>query len=279
RGEAPGAPRPVPLPEEPRVSMLPLKLPSRFLPPVSLPAAGAAAVLLAVALVVADLATSVWINVGMLYGVPLVIGASARRGTFLGVLAASLAAAALGVYLLERGQIGADDQAAVFVNRGLAAVLVLCLAALLHLGIRAAEALDDQYQVLEKQNEELETINHELGQREEEIVRQNEELQSQTEELERQSEELRLTNEELADRGGSREQQLALPRALTADLGRQDIMQKICEALGGLADGHASAIVERQGDQLLIPCYHGFGPDGLESEALPFERSFTSLIL
>jgi PAS domain S-box-containing protein len=251
----------------------------RFLPPVSLPAAGAAALLLAVALVGADLATGVWADAAILYGLPLLVVASARSRPLLWGLTAFLTAATFLVWLWERNQVVADVAAVVLVNRVLAALDVLCIAVMLHLGIRAADSLDAQHRALEKQNEELETVNQELGQREEEIVRQNEELQSQTEELERQSEELRVTNEELANHERTLEQLLELSRALTAELGRKEVMQKICEALGVLADGWPSAIVERQGDQLVIPCYHGFGPDGLEAEAIPFDRSFTSLIL
>ena len=125
----------------------------------------------------------------------------------------------------------------------------------------------------------LEGLNLELGQREEEIVRQNEELQSQTEELERQTEELRVTNEELASWERRLEELLELSRSLTADTPRSEVFTKICESLSGLAETHATALLERDGDELKIRCHHGFGPDGLRSPSIPFPSSFSSRVM
>lgn len=125
----------------------------------------------------------------------------------------------------------------------------------------------------------LEGLNLELGQREEEIVRQNEELQSQTEELERQTEELRVTNEELASWERRLEELLELSRSLTADTPRGDVFTKICEALCALAETHATALLEREGDELKIRCHHGFGPDGLRSGTIPYSSSFSSRVM
>lgn len=125
----------------------------------------------------------------------------------------------------------------------------------------------------------LEGLNLELGQREEEIVRQNEELQSQTEELERQTEELRVTNEELASWERRLEELLELSRSLTADTPRGEVFTKICESLSTLAETHATAVLERDGDELKVRCHHGFGSDGLRSNTIPFSSSFSSRVM
>src|SRR6185369_3515994 len=134
-------------------------------------------------------------------------------------------------------------------------------------------------ETLVKSNQDLDAVNQELGQREEEIVRQNEELQSQTEELERQSEELRVVNEELATREKMLEQLLELSRTLTAELRQDEVLTKICEGLEVLTGGPASAIFERQGEEMVMLCWHGFGPGGPESKSLPFARSFGTLVM
>lgn len=123
--------------------------------------------------------------------------------------------------------------------------------------------------------------NAELAAREEEIARQNEELQSQTEELERQSEELRASNEELSRHERMLESLLRLSRTLTADMSRQETMDKICQTLGELVNGPhtAAAIKVRQGDDMVIVCHSGFGPDGPEVDRIPYSRAFAQLIL
>ncbi len=115
--------------------------------------------------------------------------------------------------------------------------------------------------------------------REEEIARQNEELRSQTEELERQGEELRVTNEELARREKMLEALLDLARSLRADLPRNETMSRICEGLGRLVGGGASAILQKKGNEVAVVCHHGFGPEGLAKDAIPYERSFARWIL
>ncbi len=134
---------------------------------------------------------------------------------------------------------------------------------------------------LNRRNIELETSNADLAAREEEIARQNEELQSQAEELERQSEELRVTNDELARRERTLEVLLTLSRSLTTDLTSGDTMSKICETLSLLVNSStaASAILEQKGNQVVVKCHHGFGPEGMENSSIPLESSFASLVL
>jgi PAS domain S-box-containing protein len=153
------------------------------------------------------------------------------------------------------------------------------IAALVQMWVQSLRELDRSRTSLERQNTELENVNDELRHREQETVRQSEELQSQTEELERQGEELRLTNDELSDRERMLEQLLELSRALTAELEPSEVHRKICEALGLLMDGQASAITERRGDELVLLCHHGFGAAGPALDKLPFAQSFSALIM
>ena len=133
---------------------------------------------------------------------------------------------------------------------------------------------------LERQNAQLEEANADLVAREEEIARQNEELQSQTEELERQSEELRVTNEELGHREKTLQALLTLSRALATQISREDMLSRICETLGDLVNGPdvASAVLEQDGDQVVVRCHYGFGPEGVDNDRFSFEKSFLSLV-
>lgn len=234
---------------------------------------------LALAVTVADVFTSGDVIIPFLFAVPLAFAAASRDARFLWLVTGVTIILTIGLNFWGRGVAHPDMVLAALVNRLLASISLVSIAGAFHLWMRAEQALEAQRLLREKQNEELETINAELSQREEEIVRQNEELQSQTEELERQSEELRVTNEELASREKMLEQMLELARSLTSELNRDEMLRKICEALGVLTEGLPSAILEKHDDVLTIPCHHAFGPDGLESESIPFSRSFTSLIM
>jgi PAS domain S-box-containing protein len=133
---------------------------------------------------------------------------------------------------------------------------------------------------LESRNAELSAIVNELASREEEIARQNEELQSQAEELERQAEELRVVNDDLATHGRTLESLLSLSRALTTDLDRHQTLDRICDTMGHLIDtaATASAILEIDGDQLVVRCHRGFDGGPREPD-LQTSRSFASLVL
>ena len=156
---------------------------------------------------------------------------------------------------------------------------LLIIAGVVHVWVRTLRELDRNRTSLERQNTELENMNDELRHREQETVRQSEELQSQTEELERQGEELRLTNEELSNRERMLEQLLELSRSLTAELEPADVHRKICEALGLLMDGQATAITERRGNDLVLLCHHGFGEAGPAQDRLAFAQTFSALIM
>jgi signal transduction histidine kinase len=130
-------------------------------------------------------------------------------------------------------------------------------------------------------NASLDASNQELANREEEIARQNEELQSQTEELERQTEELRVGNDELARREKTLENLLLLSRSLVVELGPSEMMDQICQSLAELISGPglATAILEQEGDEMVVLCHHGFGEAGIRSDRIPYRSSFASLII
>ena len=234
---------------------------------------------LTAAVLVADALSPANMQWQIAYGIPLVVIAWTRSLPTLWALAGALVALTfIGHYLGPPPDPSALTSISLF-NRGLSAGVILLVAGLVHFWMRSDRLAEDRRDALERQYDELEAVNRELGQREEEIVRQNEELRSTTEELERSSEELRVTNEELANREKMLEHLLELSRALTAELTREETLKRICEALGFLMNGFATGILEKHGDRLVMHCYHGFGPDGAESEEMPYEGSFTSLIL
>jgi PAS domain S-box-containing protein len=234
---------------------------------------------LTLVLAIVDLLTPGDVMLPITYAIPLVLGAAARSPRFLWGLTTLLVALTFGLYFAGQPVTHDDVQTIALANRGMTAGVLLLVAGLLHFGLVLGGAFEGQRLSLEEQNHELESMNEELGQREEEVVRQNEELQSQTEELERQSEELRVTNEELADREKMLEQLLELSRSLSTELSRNEVLQTICEALGGLTSGCTSAILVKDDDHLSIPCHHGFGPEGLASTTIGFDGSFSSLIM
>jgi signal transduction histidine kinase len=240
---------------------------------------GVLAAAVAVAVAVSDALTPADVITPALYVIALVLGAGTRDARFLGGLALVLAGLTLGCYWWGPAVTHAPAGPVALVNRGFTVLALGVVAGMLFLWLVTERHLESQRSILAKQNEQLEVVNQELSQREEKIVRQNGELQSQTEELERRSEELRLTNEDLATREQVLEHLLKLSRSLTVDFKRDELLKKICEALEVLTDGNPSAILEKQGDQLTLPCYHGFGPGGAAAEAIPIARSFTALVM
>jgi signal transduction histidine kinase len=172
-----------------------------------------------------------------------------------------------------------DPQA--IVHRSLATGSLLATALVCHAMITSRRRELLTRDALVRRQESLEASNTELATREEEITTQNEELQSQTEELERQSEELRVANEELSRRERTLEALLRLSRELTAEMSRDDVMQRVCEALAELINGPnvGTGIKMREGDQLRLICHQGFGRDGPASVLIPFGHSFARLVL
>ena len=241
--------------------------------------ASIAAVALAIVAVVLDAVAPAHYTLPVLYGVPLVLCVWVRRVWFLWVLTIGLLALTFAVPLWGSPSTLAEGRSVTLVNRSLAAFSTLLIAGIVHARVHVNRILAKQRTDLEKQNAALEAANLELSSREEEIVRQNEELQSQTEELERQSEELRVTNEELANREKTLEQLLELSRTLIGEFNREEMLTRICEALGVLTDGLRSAILERRDHELQITCHHNFGREGLQTDRIPHAHSFTSMIL
>ncbi|MFL5243029.1 MAG: ATP-binding protein [Gemmataceae bacterium] len=234
---------------------------------------------LALLLVLADALTPADYLIPILYAAPLVLSIWIDDARFVWGMAFGLTAVSLLLFVLGPAPSHPEAWQPALVNRVFAAFMLFVVAGFAYARSLSTGELEARRRALEQQNVALEAANQELSDREEEIVRQNEELQAQTEELERQSEELRITNEELASREKTLEQLLELSRTLTADLPRDEMLKRICEALEVLTDGMASAILQREGSDLLIPCHHGFGPEGLQSESLPYAQSFASLIM
>jgi signal transduction histidine kinase len=251
----------------------------RISPALSPRLAAVAAVGSTVAIAVLDLVTPFNFTVPTLYGLSLAFAAFTRRSGFLLSLTVAVGILTFLAYYFGRPVSVPGVESIALTNRGLSAAMLLTVAAALLSWINDERVVEAQRASLAEQNHELEAINDELGQREEEIVRQNEELQSQTEELERQGEELRVTNDELAAREKALEQLLELSRSLTAELSRSDMLNKICEALGALTPGLASAVCEKRGDTVHVICDHGFGPGGVAALDYPFPGSFTGLVI
>lgn len=174
---------------------------------------------------------------------------------------------------------GANVMLIILCNHLAAVFTGLFVGLLVHHGIRTHDWADGERLAGILKNTQLEELNHELEQHEEEIVRQNEELHSQTEELERQTEELRMTNEELASWEKRLEHLLELARSLTVDTTRSEVFTKICEALVVVAESHSTALLEREGDDLVLHCHHGFGPEGAQSTRIPFAASFSAKVM
>jgi signal transduction histidine kinase len=213
-------------------------------------------------------------NAAILYSAVLLLCWWHRSARFVWSAAAGAVALTVLVGVLEPTDLRA------LLHRAAAVVSILASAGLLHALFNSRREVERYEADLRRRNEALEASNQELAAREEEIARQNEELQSQTEELERQSEELRGANDELLRRERTLETLLALSRSLSADLKRSETMTRVCEALAQLVSPPAAAaILERERDQLVVRCHHGFGPGGLRDERIRLDQSFASLVL
>lgn len=236
-------------------------------------------VALFIGILVAEFFAPADLNLPICFGLSIALIAWSRNVALVWTIAILAVVAALLFAVFGPPAVNPQRWPAVLINRGLACFVTLAMAGVVHMRLAAERALRAQRGLLETQNAELEVVNAELSQREEEIVRQNEELQSQTEELERQSEELRVANEELAHWEKTLEQLLELSRALSADLDRGQVMDKICETLVLLSHGSPAAILERHDDELRIACHHGFGSGGPAAETIPLKSSFSALVM
>ena len=237
------------------------------------------------AVAAADLSTGARTNLAPLYAVTLVAHAWLRRRGLL--WAHGLAAAALVFVPFLVGPAPTHESLPyVLLNRTCTAVAVLILAPLISLLITTWWRAEGALEALDRSNRDLESANRELAAREEETARQNEELQSQAAELEQQSEELRAGNEELARHERTLRTLLDLSRSLTTELSRDETLRRVCGTLGQLVDlpGAGAAILEREGDDVVVRCHRGFGedgigPEGIRSERFPAERSFAALVM
>lgn len=216
------------------------------------------------------------------YGVPLLLFVWLRQWTLLWVTVAAFSVISFVKFfwVLPAGgaPIDRSEQLLYFLLIELDLVIV---AAAMHWLIDARGRIERRMRELRVGNLQLQAINRELAGREEEVARHNEKLHGQTEELERQTEELRVANEELARRERVTETLLSLSRSLTSDLSREGMMVRVCEVMAQLLGDAATAvaIVEQDGERLVLRCQQGFGPDGPSAGELPLEHSFTSLVL
>jgi len=243
-------------------------------------AASALAAAIALAAAVGDAIAPPEVNLAIAYVLVVAVAAwSCDPRVIWAFAAACIVLAFVGTWLgpLERHRL----LAYALLNRSLASMAILAAAGAGHSWIVARRNAVAAASSLVERNTALEATNVELSLREEEIARQNEELVSQSEELERQSEELRLANDELAVRERMLSQLLDLSRTLAKQVTSADVMATICEALTHLAaaGSGASAIFFRNGNRLDVRCHHAFGPDGPDIAEVPFEQSFTALVM
>jgi PAS domain S-box-containing protein len=234
-------------------------------------------VVISAGMILLDIFTPAHFNPAIVYAPALVMVALVRSRRLLwAAVILCIFLALVGIMLGPRPEPEVDSGTRFYLimNRALVILSLAATGVVAHLWIRSMN-------VREQHERELQQQNDELAAREEEIARQNEELQSQTEELERQSEELRLTNEELARRERALEALLDLSRSLTAGLSQNETMDRICGALSQLVNQQtvASAIVEREGDEVKVRCHYGFGRGGVEKERWPLNQSFSHLIM
>lgn len=139
-------------------------------------AAGSLAVVVAGLESMVDLATSVDLNVSILYSIPLVLAALARNRRLLWGLTLALVCSTVGVYWLQAVQGQAAASTPLLINRLLAASCLLLSASVLSAWMGALDKLVMRERAIEQKNETLEAMNHQLIAKELEIGKQNEEL-------------------------------------------------------------------------------------------------------
>jgi PAS domain S-box-containing protein len=229
----------------------------------------------AAGIVILDLATGPVLNLAIFKSAVLLVCAASRRRSYLWAMTLALLITTYGVSFYElRSVADADLRTTLLINRTFTAITLIIVAGILHAWINSDVAAQVAVRTLQAQNTEL-------ADREEEITRQNEELQSQTEELERQSEELRVANEELAHREHMLETLLDLSRSMHVGLTEDAAMERICETLGQLVNGPgtAAAILLSERNGARVRCHYGFGPDGLQTDFIPTDKSFATLVM
>ena len=146
--------------------------------------AGGFAVALAIVEVVFDWGTWIELNVSVLYSVPLVFAAAARRRRLLWTLALILICMTFAVYVAQAPEHGVSSQHPFLFDRFLSAISIVLSAGILDAWLRSLEIRERQGQAIEQQNARLESINRELAAHKEEISRKNEELENRRREIE-----------------------------------------------------------------------------------------------
>ncbi len=134
-----------------------------------------------------DWVTWVQLNLSIVYSLPLVILAVARKRQLLWGLAFVLIIMTFAVYSYQIPPGVFSLHEPFFIDRILSAVTIILTAGLLHAWTLALDALRMQRQSIRAKNDQLEVANRELVRYEEEISRQNEELKRRREEAEEAS--------------------------------------------------------------------------------------------
>jgi signal transduction histidine kinase len=214
------------------------------LPPRS---ARAASVLVAAFIAAIDLSVPDQYNLSIAYCVPVAIAAWSRRPTFLWSMVVAVAIATYLDIFIGRSS-GFRNPAAVQFNRSLVVLATMLMGALVHWWIRLQ-------QETERVRDELSSANRDLALRKEQVARQN---------------------EELAQREQTLRSLLQLSRSLTVELTPGETMNRICQTLAHLVQGSATAtaILLREGDDMVVRCHHGFGEQGLREERFAAHTSF-----
>jgi signal transduction histidine kinase len=147
--------------------------------------AGGLAVALAIGVAVFDSTTWIELNVSVLYSLPLVFAAAARKRRLLWTLALALTVMTFVVYV-SQVPLSALPSAreSFFIDRVLSALSVLLSAGILDAWLRSLQVRDRQGLAIEQQNGRLEAINNELLAHKEEISSKNEALERARREIE-----------------------------------------------------------------------------------------------
>lgn len=140
------------------------------------PLAGALAVALAALATFLDLISPITLNVSIVYSIPLILAAVARRRRLLWILLLFLLCINFAVYVALAGPGGLSVSEPPFLNRLLSSVAMLLTAGLLHLWTRTIDTLQERDRVLKDQNDRLDGAYRELAAYQEQIKQQNEQL-------------------------------------------------------------------------------------------------------
>ena len=209
-----------------------------------------AAFLLVAGIFVADLFTPPNLLVALFYAVPVGLGLlGGGSPAFLWAMTALSCALTLFPAFLPEPASAMAAGGYNLLNRILVIGLLAFLAGLVHLWVASRDRL-------EAQQEALKRTNAELAERDQEIVWQNKELE---------------------DREKMLGQLLELSRSITPEIGRDALLERVCESLAVITSNPV-AVLEKRGEEMVVACSTGFGPGGPEPHSIPFSRSFAAFI-